>query len=104
MHKGEVWWADLPKPAGRRPVLILTRDEAIRVRDRITVAELSTNIRHISTEVVLKKEDGLPKDCAINLDVINTVPKMLLTGYIVSLGDAKQEAIEKALKFALDLS
>ena len=104
MHKGEIWWADFPKPAGRRPVLILTRDEAIRVRDRITIAELSTNIRHISTEVVLKKEDGLPKDCAVNLDIINTVPKLLLTTYIVSLGDAKQEAIEKALKFALDLS
>ena len=104
MHKGEIWWADLPKPAGRRPVLILTRDEAVRVRDCVTIAELSTNRRHISTEVILGKEDGLPKACVVNLDVINTVPKTLLTGYIVSLLDEKQEAVEKALKFALDLS
>ena len=104
MHKGEIWWADLPKPAGRRPVLILTRDEAVRVRDRVTIAELTTYVRHISTEVILKKEDGLPKECAVNLDVINTVPKTLLTGYIVSLGYEKQQVVEQALKFALDLS
>lgn len=104
MHKGEIWWADLPKPAGRRPVLVLTRDEAVHVRDRITIAELTTHIRHISTEVILKKEDGLPKECCVNLDVINTIPKTLLTEHIVSLAGEKREAVEKALKFALDLS
>jgi hypothetical protein len=24
----EVWWADLPEPAGRRPVLLLSRNDA----------------------------------------------------------------------------
>lgn len=104
MHKGEIWWADLPKPAGRRPVLILTRDEAVRVRDYITVAELTTNIRRISTEVLLKKEDGLSRECVVNLDVINTISKKLLTEFIVCLGDERMQAVEKALKFALDLN
>ena len=56
MHRGEVWWADLPKPVGRRPALILTRDEVVRFRSHVTVAELSTKIRGIATEVLLKKE------------------------------------------------
>ena len=38
MRRGGVWWADLPPPAGRRPVLIITRDSAIMVRDTLTFA------------------------------------------------------------------
>jgi mRNA interferase MazF len=104
MHRGEIWWADLPKPTGRRPVLILTRDEALRVRDYVTVSELMTNIRRIPTEVRLKKEDGLLRECVVNLDVINTVPKEHLSEFIVRLSGEKMQAVEEALKFALDLS
>jgi mRNA-degrading endonuclease toxin of MazEF toxin-antitoxin module len=28
-EQGEVWWADLPKPAGRRPVVVLTRSDVM---------------------------------------------------------------------------
>ena len=38
MHRGEVWWAELPLPAGRRPVLLLSRDAAYKVRTSLTVA------------------------------------------------------------------
>ena len=104
MHKGEIWWADLPKPSGRRPVLILTRDEAVKVRDYITVAELTTNMRHIPTEVRLGKAHGLPKECVVNLDVIDTIRKELLADFVAKLPDEKIQAVESALKFALDLS
>src|SRR3989338_4177033 len=104
MHKGEIWWSNAPKPIGRRPVLILTRDEAVRVRDHITVAMITTKIRNISTEVLLNKEDGLPKECVVNLDVINTVPKESLVEFITTLSEQKMQAAETALKFELDLS
>src|SRR3989338_3338328 len=104
MHKGEIWWIDSPKPVGHRPVLILTRNEAIRVRDHITVAMITTKIRGISTEILLKKEDGLPKECVINLDVINTVPKESISEFITTLSEEKLDAAEQALKFALDLN
>lgn len=103
MHKGEVWWADLPKPVGRRPVLILTRDEAVKVRDYVTVAEFTSSIRHISTEVHLGKGDGLPRECVVNCDVVNTIPKNSLEEFITKLSEEKLEAVECALKFALDL-
>lgn len=32
MKRGEVWWAQLPSPVGRRPVVLLSRDTAYRVR------------------------------------------------------------------------
>ena len=53
MRRGEVWWADLPPPAGRRPVLITTRDSAITVHDALTVAPVTRTLWHIPVEVTL---------------------------------------------------
>ena len=39
MQKGEIWWANLPIPIGKRPVLLLSRDEAYSVRNAVTIAE-----------------------------------------------------------------
>ena len=101
MQRGEIWWADLPKPIGNRPVLILSRNEAIQIRDIIIVSQLTTTVRHIPSEVSLKKSDGLSKDCVVNLDVIDTVPKKALTNKVTSLSFEKIQAVEKAIKFAL---
>jgi mRNA interferase MazF len=103
MERGEVWWADLPQPAGRRPVVLLSRSKAIQIRSFVIVAEVTSVIRNIPVEVPLGPEDGLPKKCVINLDVINTIPKELLKERIVSLKRDKIAALNKALKFALDL-
>jgi len=61
MQRGEIWWAELEPPAGRRPVLLLSRDEAYSVRELITVAPVTTRMRRIPSEVPLGLEDGLPK-------------------------------------------
>ena len=103
MQRGDVWWADLPKPVGRRPVVILSRNRAIQVREYVTVAEVTTTIRDIPVEVMLDHKDGLPRKCVVNLDVINTIPKHLLAEPIATLSITKLEAIESALKFALSL-
>ncbi len=104
MRRGEVWWADLPKPAGRRPVVLLSRDKAIQVREFIIVAEVTKTIRHIPVEVPLGHEDGLPASCVVNVDVMNTIPKKLLSERISALSSAKVSAMERAIKFALNLS
>ena len=56
MKRGEVWWVDLPAPAGRRPAVLLSRDAAYRVRAAITVAPVARTIRNIPVEVILKKK------------------------------------------------
>src|SRR5262249_20021588 len=61
MRRGELWWADLPAPAGRRPVVLLSRDEAYLVRRLVTVAPITTRVRRIPTEVALGPDAGLPK-------------------------------------------
>jgi len=103
MRKGEVWWARLQPPAGRRPVVLLSRNEAYAVRIAITVAPLMTTIRGIPVEVPLDEKDGLPKACAVNLDSLLTIPKSYLESKISQLSSAKLEEVHRALKFALDL-
>jgi mRNA interferase MazF len=103
MRRGEVWWTDLPEPRGRRPVLILTRDQAIPVRNAVTVAETTRTIRGIPVEVRLSENDGMPTACVVNLDIINTVPKELLTERITVLSDERMAQVEAAIHFALGL-
>ena len=103
MHKGEIWWANLPSPIGKRPVVLLSRDEAYSVRNAVTVAEVTSTIRNIPVEVNLGLEDGLPKKCVMNLDTIITIRKELLTEKITDLTPEKIDKVNKAIKFALDL-
>lgn len=101
MRRGEVWWADLPVPAGRRPVVLLSRNEAYAVRELVTVAPITTRVRRIPTEVPLGRADGLPKACVVNLDTITTIPRQALTESIGPLAPEKLTAVERALLFAL---
>jgi mRNA interferase MazF len=68
MRRGEVWWADLPAPAGRRPVLILTREAAIPIRAAVTVASITRTVYGIPVEVPIDQHDGMSTACVINCD------------------------------------
>ena len=103
MHRGEVWWANLPPPAGRRPVLLLSRDVAYQVRTSITVGIITRTIRGIPIEVPLDIEDGMPEKCVVNLDDIMTIPKSLLNERITTLHRNKMALVAKAISFALDI-
>ncbi len=103
MRRGEVWWADLPAPAGRRPVVLLSRNEAYAVRELVTVAPVTTRIRRIPTEVPVGPAEGLPKACVVNLDTITTIPRRTLTQLVGPLPPEKLAAAERALMFALGL-
>ena len=103
MRRGEVWWANLPPPSGRRPVLLLSRDEAYQVRELVIVTPLTTRIRGIPTEVALGPEDSVPRVSAANLDIIITTPKRGIQERITSLSADKLRAVEAAIHFALGL-
>jgi mRNA interferase MazF len=104
VKRGEIWWASLPKPAGRRPVILLSRDESYPVRALATVAPITTRIRRIPTEVPLGKSEGLPHPCVANLDTLTTLPQKCLEGYVGTLSLSKMQQIDEALRFALGLS
>ena len=104
MRRGEVWWANLPAPVGRRPVVLLSRDAAYSVRNAVTVAEITSTIRNIPVEVSLDQAAGLPKKCVINLDTIATIPKACLDTKITTLDQEKIKETNEAIKYALALS
>jgi mRNA interferase MazF len=103
MKRAEVWWARLPKPVGRRPVLLLSRDSAYAVRTAITVAPLTRTIRGIPVEVSVGPQEGLARRCVVNLDDIATIPKALVEERITTLPYEKMREVEAAIRFALDL-
>ena len=85
LAQGQIWWAELPAPAGRRPVLILTRSEAIPRLANVTVAPITRSVRGIASEVFLTPEDGPPTECVVSLDNIVTVRKSILHRRITAL-------------------
>jgi mRNA interferase MazF len=103
MRRGEIWWANLPPPFGHRPALLLSRNEAYLIRDLVIVSPITRRIRDIPAEVRLGPQDGLPRVCVANLDVIYTVPKGNLESRITSLTSDKLRAVDEAIHFSLGL-
>ena len=103
MRRGEIWWADLGPPSGKRPVVLLSREEAYTVRTAVSVAPLTRTVRNIPVELPIDEKDGLPKPCVINLDSIATIPRRLLVSRITSLSADKLRLIREAIRFSLDL-
>lgn len=103
MRRGEVWWAHLPRPVGRRPVVLVSRDEAYAVRELVTVVSVTTRVRDIPVEVALGREEGLLRRCVANADTITTIPKRTLREYAGVLDGEKVAALDAAVRFALGL-
>jgi mRNA interferase MazF len=97
----EIWWAQLPAPAGRRPVLLLSRDDAYGFLNKFIAAEITTTIRRIPIEVPLDSAEGLPKRCAVNCDNLRTVPKQYLTKRISQLPPGRIAEVKRAVGYAL---
>ena len=103
MVRGEVRWYRFAEPDKRRPVVILTRDSVIPTLGEVTVAPVTTHIRDIPSEVVLSPDDGMPRDCAVNCDHVQTVPRGRLGATISRLSEQKMTRVATAVRFALDL-
>jgi mRNA interferase MazF len=72
--RGEVCWLELAEER-RRPVVILTRDEAIPSLRNVTVTLVMHTVGQIRSEVQLGPADGMPVECAVTLDTLRTVPR-----------------------------
>lgn len=103
MTRGEIRWYRFSKPDKRRPVVILTRDSALEFLGEVTIAPVTSTIRDIPSEVLLTRADGLPNDCAVNLDHVQTVSRGRIGPVITTLGPRKMSELRSALLFALGL-
>lgn len=103
MKHGEIRWYKFTQPDKKRPVLILTRDSALEYLGEVTVAPITTKVRDIPSEVFLSKVDGMPRDCAVNCDHLQTVSKGKIGTLISIIPPGKMADVGRAIRFALDI-
>lgn len=87
--QGEIWWAESEDK--RRPVLVVTRDEAIPVLSGIVVAPVTRTVRHIPTEVLLGEAEGLRVECAASFDNLQRIRRSALVARVGRLGARRDE-------------
>jgi mRNA interferase MazF len=112
VHRGEIWWANLPDPVGsefgyRRPVLIVQNDTFTQSRiNTIVVVIITSNIRLAESpgNVLLPSQaTGLPRDSVVNVSQIITVDKTFLVEHVRSLPEYLLEEVDEGLRAVLYL-
>jgi mRNA interferase MazF len=99
-RQGEVWWAEAEDK--RRPVLIVTRSEAVAVLTWVVVAPVTRTVRHIPTEIALGEADGLDVDCAASFDNLQPIRRGFLTSRVGAATPGRHTAICSALAALAD--
>lgn len=88
-RQGEIWWAETEDR--RRPVLVVTRSEAVSVLTGIVVAPVTRTVRDIPTEIPLGRDEGLPVECAASFDNLQRVRRSALSERAGELGPRRDE-------------
>ena len=103
MKRGEVRWYKFQSPDKKRPVLILTRDSVLEYSGKVTIAPITSTIRDIPSEVLLTRDDGMRRACAVDCDHIQTVSKGKIGALVATLAVEKLVQVRDAIRFALDI-
>ena len=100
MTRGEVWLAAVGGKT--RPVVVLTRAAVIDFRSFVTVAEITSSVRGIRTEVSFDLDSaGVDRDSVVNCDGLYTVPRASLASRLGVLDDSAMARLCGALNYAL---
>lgn len=83
--RGELWWGETPDDKGR-PFLVVSRDAANRVMQRVLVAPVTTRVRGVPSELQLGAPEGLPVPSVASFDNIRPFPKAMLVRRLGALG------------------
>jgi mRNA interferase MazF len=110
--RGEIWWADLPDPAGsgpgyRRPVLVVQHDAFNRSRlGTVTVVAITSNVRLLDAPgnvLVSARASGLARDSVVNVTQVVTLDREVLTERVHALSPSLQRQVDDGLRLALGL-
>jgi mRNA interferase MazF len=102
MRQGDVCWYSFRAPDKRRPVLIVTRNSAVPYLTSLTVAQITSTIRNVPSEVMLTPaDDGVFEECVVNAYNLHTVPKSQVGELITQLSFERMREVRVAIEFAL---
>jgi mRNA interferase MazF len=95
VSRGDVWMYEFRRPDKLRPVVVLSREDAIAVLHTVMVAPVTSTIRGIPSEVLVGIDEGLKHTSAVNVDHVQTVEQSRLTRH---LGRLRGEALAKVCR------
>ena len=111
ISQGEIWWADLPDPAGsgpgfRRPVVVVQGDPFNRSKiATVLCVPLTSSLKWADApgNVLLEARlTGLPKDSVANVSQVVAVDRSLLTERAGKLSRTKTELVLGGIDVVLD--
>jgi len=103
MNRGDIWLIDLGGKTGRRPAVILTRQNVLEYLNKVSVAEITTKGKGYPTEVFIGQKANLQKSSFIQTDNIHTVAKHRLVKYLGTLDPGTMSEVSKKVVLALEL-
>lgn len=108
MKRGELYRVEHPSardPKRFRVFCIVSRQIVIDSRfSTVVCAPIYTAYDSLSTQVPAGIEEGLKHDSSIHCDELVSLPKSVLTNYVGTLSSEKLQALNKALRIALDIA
>ena len=103
MNRGDIWLVNLGGKTGKRPAVILTRQNVLEYLNKVTVAEVTTKGKGYPTEVFIDQKANLSKASFVQTDNIHTVPKQLLVKYIGTVNPETLKEVSRKVILALEL-
>jgi mRNA interferase MazF len=90
--RGEIWWGETPEQKGR-PYLVVSRDGANAVMQRVLTAPVTTRVRSVPSELPLGPADGLPHECVASFDNLQPMPKSMLVRRVGAVEPARRQLL-----------
>jgi len=103
MNRGDVWLINLGGRIGKRPVVVLTRQNVLEYLNKVTVAEITTRGKGYPTEIFVGQKANLPKPSFVQADNLHTVPKNSLNKFLGTLDKDSMLEISRKVVLALEL-
>ena len=109
MKRGEVYRTQAKVPErGHKPgfYVVISRDFIAQNDDISTVlcAPVYGEILGLRSEVIVGVADGLPQDSSVRCDFLTLMFKQRLTAFVSTLSKTKQDDLNRALAYALQLN
>ncbi len=99
--RGEVWWGEAPDEKGR-PFLVVSRDAANRVMQRVLVVPVTTRVRSVPSELPLGEDEGLPAPSVASFENIRPFPKAMLVRRLGALDRSREHLLCAVAAATLD--
>lgn len=99
--RGEIWWGETPDEKGR-PYLVVSRDAANQVMQRVLVAPLTTRIRKLPSELSVGPHEGVRVESVASFDNLQPFPKAMLVRRLGALSPFRTREICATAAATLD--